>query len=76
MNELIPTHYLIADKIATKELIDLILNSDIIKGYDLSNSDMFNLGNVLKYRLRAGKKDIASVESDIAKALDFEGMLK
>ena len=71
-----PLHYLIADKINTKELIDMILNSGIIEKYNLKPSEIFDLGNILKYRIRAGKKDIASVDSDIKKALDFENRLK
>ena len=70
-----PDHYLIAGLIETKPLIDMILNSGIIEEYKLSPSQLFELGNVLKYRLRAGKKDIASAENDIFKALDFEKRL-
>jgi len=59
-----PSHY----KIADVEVIDIIksaLNDDAFAGY--------LMGNVLKYRLRAGKK--GDTEQDIAKALRYEAWL-
>lgn len=40
---------------------------DIIKKFDLN----FNLGNVLKYIVRAGKKDSATKAEDLAKATEY-----
>lgn len=57
-----PNHYKL---FGTTEVIDLIkelLTEEEFRGY--------LKGNVLKYRLRAGKKD--NVEQDINKALKYE----
>ena len=40
---------------------------DIIEDFDLN----FNLGNVLKYILRAGKKELSPKEEDLEKALFY-----
>lgn len=55
-----PSHYQLLDGIETIEVIAKSMTMDQWKGYCL--------GNILKYRLRAGKKD--KLEQDIAKA-DF-----
>ena len=70
-----PTHYKIAGVIETKEIIDMILNSGIIDKYNLQPSDMFDLGSLLKYRFRIGKKQ-GNTDSDLLKALDFEARLE
>jgi len=60
-----PSHY----KIGDVDVIDIIratLNEEAFDGY--------LMGNILKYRLRAGKKD--NVEQDIAKAMRYEAWLK
>lgn len=58
-----PKHYMIGDKEAI-EIIKASLTPEQYKGYCL--------GNVLKYRLRAGKKD--DLEQDIEKANQYERM--
>ena len=40
---------------------------DVIEAYDLD----FNLGNVIKYVLRAGRKPHESKQEALAKALDY-----
>jgi len=70
-----PDHYLIGRKIDTKEILDLILNSDELKKYQLTPSQIFDFANILKYRLRAGKKEIATIGDDIGKVLDYEKRL-
>ena len=70
-----PKHYLIAGRIETKNILDSIID-EVTKEYDLTGSQAFDLGSLLKYRLRAGKKNIASIEDDISKALHFEEMLE
>jgi hypothetical protein len=70
-----PKHYLIAGRITTKSIIDDVVDK-ATKEYALTGSQAFDLGNILKYRLRAGKKNIASIEDDVSKALHFEEMLE
>lgn len=60
-----PSHYMICDTEAI-DIIQMALSVEEYKGY------LF--GNVLKYRLRAGKKD--STEQDINKALRYEEMYR
>ena len=61
-----PKHYMLCGT----EVIDIIkktLTPEEYKGYVL--------GNILKYRLRAGKKGEADkIQEDIAKALQYEAM--
>ena len=57
-----PAHYQIIDNIESIDVIARSMTIDQFKG--------FCLGNILKYRIRAGKKD--SLEQDIAKANEYE----
>ena len=59
-----PNHYMIAD-IEAIDIIHSTLTDEAFAGY--------LMGNVLKYRLRAGKK--GDTEQDIAKALKYEAWL-
>ena len=60
-----PEHYKVLDT-ETKYLIRKALTDTEFRGYCL--------GNVLKYRLRAGKKD--ATEKDIGKANEYEAIYK
>ena len=56
-----PTHYQLFDDIEAIEVIARSMTTEMFKGYCL--------GNILKYRLRAGKKgEMATLEKDTAKA--------
>ena len=56
-----PTHYQLFDDIEAIEVIARSMTQEMFKGYCL--------GNILKYRLRAGKKgEMATLEKDTAKA--------
>lgn len=56
-----PTHYQLFDNIEAIEVIARSMTQEMFKGYCL--------GNILKYRLRAGKKgEMATLEKDTAKA--------
>ena len=56
-----PTHYRLFDDIEAIEVIARSMTTEMFKGYCL--------GNILKYRLRAGKKgEMATLEKDTAKA--------
>lgn len=58
-----PSHYMLFDDIEAIEIIARTMSVEQFKGYCL--------GNILKYRLRAGKKsELATLEKDLAKA-DF-----
>ena len=57
-----PAHYQIIDGIESIDVIARSMTVEQFKG--------FCLGNILKYRIRAGKKD--SLEQDIAKANEYE----
>lgn len=58
-----PSHYMLFDDIEAIEVIARSMTVEQFKGYCL--------GNILKYRLRAGKKsELAYLEKDLAKA-DF-----
>jgi len=70
-----PKHYLIAGRIDTKEIIDMIIDN-VTSQYGLAGSQAFDLGNLLKYRFRAGKKEMESIKEDIDKALHYEEMLE
>ncbi|WGV38289.1 nucleotide kinase [Salmonella phage SWJM-03] len=56
-----PSHYMLFDDIEAIEVIARSMTVEQFKGYCL--------GNILKYRLRAGKKsELAFLEKDMAKA--------
>ena len=56
-----PSHYMLFDDIEAIEVIARAMTREQFKGYCL--------GNILKYRLRAGKKsELAYLEKDMAKA--------
>lgn len=56
-----PSHYMLIDDIEAIEVIARSMTREQFKGYCL--------GNILKYRLRAGKKsELAFLEKDMAKA--------
>lgn len=56
-----PSHYMLFDDIEAIEVIARSMTCEQFKGYCL--------GNILKYRLRAGKKsELAYLEKDMAKA--------
>lgn len=56
-----PSHYMLFDNIEAIEVIARSMTQEMFKGYCL--------GNILKYRLRAGKKsELATLEKDMAKA--------
>lgn len=58
---LTPSHYMLFDDIEAIEVIARSMTREQFKGYCL--------GNILKYRLRAGKKsELAFLEKDMAKA--------
>ena len=62
-----PSHYMLFDDIEAIEVIARSMTREQFKGYCL--------GNILKYRLRAGKKsELAYLEKDMAKA-NFYGEL-
>lgn len=62
-----PSHYMLFDDIEAIEVIARSMTREQFKGYCF--------GNILKYRLRAGKKsELAYLEKDMAKA-DFYGEL-
>lgn len=62
-----PSHYALFDDVEAIEVIARSMTREQFKGYCL--------GNILKYRLRAGKKsELAYLEKDLAKA-DFYGEL-
>lgn len=56
-----PTHYALFDNVEAIEVIARSMTVEMFRGYIL--------GNILKYRLRAGKKsELAYMEKDLAKA--------
>lgn len=57
-----PAHYQIIDNIESIDVIARSMTVEQFKG--------FCLGNILKYRIRAGKKD--ALAQDIAKANEYE----
>lgn len=65
-----PKHYEVVPNIQAKEMIETILNSVLTKG--MSPYQVYCLGNTLKYRLRAGKKD--NLQQDIDKANEYVNM--
>ena len=62
-----PPHYQLCD-VEAKDIIKLVLNSDLCKDMDRWQAACFK--DVLKYRLRAGKK--GDTVEDINKALEYE----
>ena len=66
-------HYEIFKGIEAKDIIEHVLDSNDLCGH-LSGFEKFCLGNVLKYRLRAGNKD--NLEQEIAKADRYKNCLK
>lgn len=62
-----PSHYALFDGIEAIEIIARSMTKEQLRGYCL--------GNIMKYRLRAGKKsELAYLEKDLAKA-DFYATL-
>lgn len=60
-----PSHYMLFDDIEAIEVIARSMTNEQFKGYCL--------GNVLKYRLRAGKKsELATMEKDLNKAAFYQ----
>lgn len=56
-----PSHYQLFEGVEAIEVIARSMTQEMFKGYCL--------GNILKYRLRAGKKsELATLEKDMAKA--------
>lgn len=56
-----PSHYQLFEGVEAIEVIARSMTKEMFKGYCL--------GNILKYRLRAGKKsELATLEKDMAKA--------
>jgi len=62
MNVKNPKHYQLIEGIESIDIIARSMTIEQFKG--------FCIGNILKYRIRAGKKD--SLEQDIAKADQYE----
>lgn len=61
-----PKHYEVAPGVEAIDIIEAALTPEQFKGYCL--------GNVLKYRLRAGKKD--KLQQDIDKANTYSAMME
>lgn len=61
-----PTHYQLAPGIEAWDVIEATLTAEELRG--------FCLGNILKYKLRAGQKD--SPEKDLAKANWYRDKLR
>lgn len=60
-----PSHYMLFDDIEAIEVIARSMTCEQFKGYCL--------GNILKYRLRAGKKsELATMEKDLNKAAFYQ----
>jgi hypothetical protein len=64
------THYELWENIEAIDVIKALLTDEEYKG--------FLKGNMLKYRLRCGKKNIEneSIVKDIEKAMDYENELR
>ena len=65
-----PKHYEVVPELESKEIVKLVLNSELCK--DMTGYQKGCLFSVLKYRLRAGKKDDAL--QDLAKSDEFVNM--
>ena len=60
-----PNHYILFDNVEAIEIIARSLTVEAFRGYCL--------GNILKYRLRAGKKsELATMEKDLKKAAFYQ----
>ena len=60
-----PNHYMLFDNVEAIEVIARSMTVEQFKGYVL--------GNILKYRLRAGKKsELATMEKDLKKAAFYQ----
>lgn len=60
-----PNHYMLFDKVEAIEVIARSMTVEAFRGYCL--------GNILKYRLRAGKKsELATMEKDLKKAAFYQ----
>lgn len=60
-----PSHYMLFDNVEAIEVIARSMTVEQFKGYVL--------GNILKYRLRAGKKsELATMEKDLKKAAFYQ----
>jgi hypothetical protein len=60
-----PNHYMLFDNVEAIEVIARSMTIEQFKG--------FVLGNILKYRLRAGKKsELATMEKDLKKAAFYQ----
>ncbi len=57
------------EKVVSIEVIDII--NALIESSALPKSCLFNLGNVIKYILRAGKKENEPILKDLKKARDY-----
>lgn len=62
-----PTHYRVWEGLEAIDAIKALLTREEYIGY--------LKGNLLKYRLRAGKKDSSKIEQDISKSLQYEEFL-
>ena len=66
-----PSHYKLCG-VESKDIIKLVLNSDLCKHMTpYQHACMFS---VMKYRLRAGKKD--DTVQDVNKSIEFENMFE
>lgn len=65
-----PKHYEVVPNLEAKDIVKLVLNSELCHG--MTGYQKGCLFSVLKYRLRAGKKDDAL--QDIAKSDEFVNM--
>lgn len=62
-----PQHYQLWEGLETIDAIKLLLTKEEYLGY--------LKGNILKYRLRAGKKDASKIKQDIEKSSQYEEFL-
>jgi len=65
-----PKHYQVFMNIEAKDIIELVLKSDLVK--DMNHWQTACLKDILKYRLRAGEKGNALI--DIEKANKYKEM--
>ena len=64
-----PNHYMLFDNVEAIEVIARSMTVEAFRGYCL--------GNILKYRLRAGKKsELATMEKDLNKAAFYQELLE
>lgn len=67
-----PKHYEVVPNLKAKEIVKLVLNSELCDG--MTGYQKGCLFSVLKYRLRAGKKDGNNPLQDLAKSDEFVAM--